>query len=389
MRNLSSIVGACALLLASAGSGLAGEKPEEALAATIAGCTEKNVDRCPGFNELLDLCKENKKSMRRLVETGAPKVRSAVLRIMGRIGADRATVELLLKDFNDEIRIGAIGLAANTGQKKLSPTILVLAEDAALRGDQRELLKGIQAVGKLGYQPALDFLLRMSEDERRKVSRAAFLALGELGGKESVKVLVVAASDTQAGEATRLAAIEALGRAGSKPAVKVLLELAEGGDLTYRIGAVKALRWSENPKAVGRLSKLLGDKEVRAHAIEALGAIGGKKAGKALLALHADENMDADNRFEAVAAAAMARDKKASEPLRIYLTSPDEKRRVKTMRALASLGRSADVPSLFEAYKKASGREQGIALWAIKVCSGRTLESQEDIEKYIKKKKLR
>lgn len=389
MRNAIATSAVIVLLLAVTGGVTAGEKPEDALAAGIGACTEKNVDRCPGFDELLELCKKKKKIMRRLVETGQPKVRSAVLRIMGRIGADRRTLELLLKDINDEIRIGAIGLSANTGQDKLAPTILVLAEDAALRGDQRELLKGIQAVGKLGYQPALDFLLRMSEDERRKVSRSAFLALGELGGKESVKVLVVAAKDAQAVEATRLAAMEALGRAGSNRAVKVLLELADEGEVKFRIGAVKALRWSENTRAVGKLSELLGNQELRPHVIEALGAIGGKKAGKALLALHEDETVDADTRFEALAAAAMARNKKSSEPLREYLKSPEEKRRVKTMRALASMGRKVDVPALFEAYKKATGRERGIALWAIKVCSGRALENEEDIEKYIEKKKLR
>ena len=388
MRKACFAVAVCVLLLAAGGLS-AKDRPEDALAAGIATCSEKNVDRCPGFDALLELCKKKKKIMRRLVEGGEPKVRAAVLRIMGRIGAERGTLELLLKDFNDEIRLGAIGLAANTGQDKLAPTILVLAEDAALRGDQRELLKGIQAIGKLGYQPALDFLLRMSTDERRKVSRSAFLALGELGGKESVKVLVVAATDAQAAEATRLAAMEALGRAGSNRAVEVLLELAAEGELKFRIGAVKALRWSENTKAASKLAKMLGDKDLRPYAIEALGAIGGKKAGKALLALHDDETVDADTRFEALAAAAMARNKKSSEPLRAYLSSPDEKRRVKTMRALASMGRKVDVPALFEAYKKATGRERGIALWAIKVCSGKALENEEDIEKYIKKKKLK
>jgi HEAT repeat protein len=318
---------------------------------------------------------------------GTPKAQAAALAIMARVGGHAGALTKLMEATDVEVRLEAIGLAANTGQKELAPTILELAKVARETGDERTLLKALFAFGRLGYAEATPLLLELVRDPVQKVSRAALEALGRVGGDDGVVDLIVKqTADTSQPIQRRLTAIEGLGYFKNPKATDALIELSRDDDLQVRLAAIEALGQTGDRRAVPPLADRLKEPEVIPVLVVALGRIGGEKAASMLFVIADSEGTDEALRFQALCAAAKAGSKKARPALVKVLSDGQPKEREAAIEALGHLADPKAVRPLFERMKKGSGREKTLAHWAIKRCTGKALETEEQIEEYLKEK---
>ncbi len=117
-------------------------------------------------------------------------------------------------------------------------------------------------------------LRKFLESDDPKKRRHADEALGKIGDKRAVELLIKALEDEYGG--VREEAAEALGRIGDKRAVEPLIKALEDKDVYFRECAAKALGEIGDKRAVEPLIKALEDEDVCESAKEALIKIGKK-----------------------------------------------------------------------------------------------------------------
>ncbi len=151
-------------------------------------------------------------------------------------------------------------------------------QDARVRG------KAVQELRKLKAKAAVPALTKALSDPAAREDAA--VALGELGGPESVQPLidaidtgVGAGSDgaTRAANRTNAKIAESLGQLGDAKAAQALLRLARAQEMTVRLAAVQSLGQLRAAEAVPELSHIIdGDAPplVVKKAVMALGQIG-------------------------------------------------------------------------------------------------------------------
>jgi HEAT repeat protein len=342
--------------------------------------------KCQAFLEISKLVSEDAARLDELAK-GTVVAQHAALRIMASQGGRAEALHLLVASADKSVRLEAVGLAANTGQSQLAPSIMVMALKAREEGDEQVLLKAVLALGRLRHPDATPLLMELIHDPVQKIARAAIEALGRVGGNEEV----VAAVGKQARDAAqpmnrRLVAIQGLGYFKDASAVDILVEFSRSDDVAFRRAAVESLGRTKNRRAVPQLVERLKDDEVLPQLIAALASIGGEKAAAMLYNLSVDETRSKELRFDALCAAGRAGSKRSAAALIKALSSRQEDERTRAAEALGYMGNTDAIEPLAKRFKKAKGKEKTMVLWAIKRASGEALDTEEQIDEYLKKK---
>jgi HEAT repeat protein len=256
-----------------------------------------------------------------------------------------AAIARRITDEDGEVRTSALKiLAAGTPEAKDTLEALRTALDDKIAGNRA---LAAQVLGEFGADaaPALEGLLTVlmaSEPEPRK---QAAIALGRIG--KAARVAVPALREAKEGLGD--AAETALTRIGtlSKDDVPALSDRLDNTKPVYRVLAAKGLAMlgEDAAPAAAALAKRLADPspEVRAAAIAALGAIGGKAEEKALPSLCKSlaEDEIAQNRgqvAEILPKVAATKADQAVTALSKSLGDADANVRVKAATAIGSMG---------------------------------------------------
>jgi len=374
------------LVLAFPSAGLSQDDSWNRFLGRFEKCKKPSVEQCRKFDDLMAMVEKDRSRLKKLADSGNPRLETAALRIMGRTAPDAEVLSTLLGSKEPEVRIEAMNLAANTGQTGLGAAILELARKAKENQEQREMLRAVNALGRLGYQEAFPFVLELVGDEHKKVSRVAIQALSAFTGAEVTQVLSRYATDGTLTARTRIAAIFGLGNLKDPKATELLVTLVRGEEEAVRGPAVKALAQTGDRGVVSELVDLLGDAAVEEPLIFTLGTLGGAKAGSMLMAIYRDEKRGDKTRFDALCGAGRAGADAALEPLLKKVGAGSESTRIEAIQALGYLGSPEAVERIFERFKKGKAREKNMAHWAIRNCSGKALETKEDIEEYLEER---
>jgi HEAT repeat protein len=310
---------------------------------------------------------------------GHPSLRGPLteaLRARGETAAWRDAVASVLASTATGVRLAAGALLAVAGDDRGVAAMLAAAADERCRASARA------ALGAAGpsARRALEATLGIAADEQREL---AATLLGDLPGLDPESAAALAAALGDAAPQVRAAAALALGRAGQAGSAEsiapLLLDPVEEvrGAAIRALGALAAcadalvtraepLLAAEDPtrrrtgarllgevdgaaasadRAVGRLAFALKDHDVgvRQAAAAALGRLGRREAGDALVLALADES--ADVRIEAAGALGRMRSAGAVEALCLLVVDPDPWVRAATLEALGAIG----APSAFTA----------------------------------------
>lgn len=370
-------------LLASSAS--AQEETWSTSVAKLEKCGE-NLGKCRAFVDVEKGVAENAKRLDELAK-GTLLAQRAALRIMASQGARKEALQLLVESTDEGVRLEAVGLAANTGQRALAPTIMVMALKARDEKNEQVLLKALFALGRLSHPDATPLLMELIHDPVQKIARAAIEALGRVGGNNEVVAAVgKQAHDTNLPVGRRLVAIQGLGYFQDPSAVDILVEFSRNEDVSFRRAAIESLGRTKDRRAVPQLVERLKDKEVHPQLIVALASIADEKAAAMLHSLSIDDGLSAETRFDALCAAGKAGSKRSLPALVNALDSRKEDERMRAAEALAYLGDSGALEPLARRFKKSTGKERTMLLWAVKRCSGESLVTEEQIDEFLKKK---
>lgn len=214
----------------------------------------------------------------------------------------------------------------------------------------------ILALGKLRYAPALEDLLRIVEnpDENKIWRMYAATALGDIADRRAVPALRALLSDPDS--LVRAYAASAMAQFDLSEVEGALQEGLRDSDVKVRLASARALA---NPAAERSVDILIykarkdPERQVRAQAIESLGAIGGAKALAFLRELFQDGASNSQYR-EAALAALCAHDLAGSLPaIRAVIDREWSQKNPQvlafTARALASIN-SAGLDDIFERF---------------------------------------
>ncbi len=217
------------------------------------------------------------------------------------------------------------------------------------------------ALGNIQAKFALGPLQEVMENEKEEmpVRLAAAVALGQMGYEQGIQFLIEQLKSSD--EKIRSAAVEAL-RAIGKQAADALRKAAGSKDPLQRWGAVAALGETGDPKAVPILLRALRDEDenVRAIAAASLGKLRYRRAAPQLVRALADKS----ERVQAHAEWALENIGKAAVPALLK----GAQRPATRLRAFRVLGRLKDeraVPVLIDGLKDRNKEVRIIAAWAL------------------------
>lgn len=270
-------------------------------------------------------------------------VRSTAVRVLGRIGGERAleALTMVLEEEKDEsIRWNAVLILSGMGEEAIEPLVLAMKDPVwevrdsaattlanmgeaafdpllrALNSPHRYTRsRAASALGSIGDVRAVEPIIRLLDDETDFVRWNAAEALGELRDPTASEPLGQTLLDKDRG--IQWQAALALGKMG-EPGVQILLQaLKEDGAYTTQ-DLIAALADLGEMRALEPIVKALGSttKEVRWNAIIALGKLG---------------------------------DASAVGPLADFLTDKDESFRGNAAKALGEIRNPSAVPTLLDA----------------------------------------
>ncbi len=223
------------------------------------------------------------------------------------------------------------------------------------------------ALGNIGAKFAVGPLQEVMENEKEEmpVRLAAAVALGQMGNEQGINFLIDQLKSSD--EKVRAAAVEALRTIG-KPATRLLIEAAQSKDSLQRWGAVAALGETGDPKAVPILLKALRDEDenVRAVAAASLGKLRYARAARQLVQALADKS----ERVQAHAEWALENIGERAIPA----IMDGAKRTATKLRAFRLLGRlkaRETVPLLIEGLEDRKPEIRSMAAWALGEISDR------------------
>ncbi len=186
------------------------------------------------------------------------------------------------------VLLGASALFYGGGWKRTTAPIMPSPDVAEMEGIAARLVAGPNRTfhGRCGDcerlaafgEPAVDYFLRLLENEQAEVRILAAEYLGKLPAERSVPALLTALDDSVPN--VRVNAIGALTTIGSPDCVTPLLELLDDPDVWVRITAVQSLARLGVEEIVERADAGTNDPDARVrHAtVESLGVLGSEKA---------------------------------------------------------------------------------------------------------------
>jgi len=127
-------------------------------------------------------------------------------------------------------------------------------------------------------EPAVDYFIRLLENEQAEVRILAAEYLGKIPVERSVPALLTALDDSVA--EVRVNALDALVACGSRDAIEPMLRLLDDADAWVRRTAVRSLAQLGAEEIVERADEGMNDPDaqVRHATVESLGILGSKKA---------------------------------------------------------------------------------------------------------------
>jgi HEAT repeat protein len=212
--------------------------------------------------------------------------RAAAARLMVLIGPPAVpSLTGLMKNPAADVRLAAARALGAIGDRTALGPLL----DTAADRDEAVRLAVIEGLGNLHQAPAVVVLAKtLQRDSSVAVREAAAASLGRLGCRAVVEPLVEALSDPQVrvrqASAKALAATSELlvaglrGELGRSKTRDALAAALADKDPAVRAAAVEGLGALRDQRAVGKLTPLLSDPDLRLAAIRALGRIGGDEA---------------------------------------------------------------------------------------------------------------
>jgi len=171
--------------------------------------------------------------------------------------------------------------------------------------------------------------------------------LGEIDGRQAVRLLIAALADSSA--LVRSEAARCLGRVGGRQAVRPLIKALSDGEAEVRRAALSSLGKIDGKEVAHRLVGALKDKDakVRSLAASVLGKAGEKQAVQPLLVALTDREVAV--RVSAAEALGEIGDPAALKPLLAALRSADWRLRGAAARGLGKLGHADAVEPLIDA----------------------------------------
>jgi serine/threonine-protein kinase len=257
-------------------------------------------------------------------------IRFHITRILSRFRtpAVRDTLVKLLADPHKNVRLVALsGLAAMRLPFDVGPLCQLLYDpDAMVGGKATEVL--------------LDFLQDASEDVRRK----AVEGLSAVGDAATLRTLLGTLKDKEWWVTVRVT--DALGTNGGVKLVQSVLTLLKDPDPFIRQSAFEIIHTMKDERTFRYLMDALKDKEIREEAVEALAALGDKRAIPVFLNLLEG---DAGAKLIAIRALVALGEAEAIHPLLVQLQHPDKSIQHEVLRALAMLTNEAYAPDVLQA----------------------------------------
>jgi HEAT repeat protein len=196
-------------------------------------------------------------------------VRVAAIGLLGQIG-DRNVLDVLRSQTEDpepQIRAAAIRGLGAIGGRTAQPDVL------RLMSDPEPLVRAaaVHAAVQAGLRPLAPAMVELLSDEDEQVRQAAAQALAALGDQSAVPALLRAFEEAQ--PELRGAIILAISRLDMSSLGELIDRLVEGDDSGSRLALARTLarlRWRGGLEHLGRLARD-SDPEVRATAVQALG----------------------------------------------------------------------------------------------------------------------
>jgi serine/threonine-protein kinase len=257
-------------------------------------------------------------------------IRFNIARILSRFRtpAVRDTLVKLLTDPHKNVRLVALsGLAAMRLPFEAGPLCQLLYDpDAMVRGKATEVL--------------LDFLQDASDDVRRK----AVEGLSMVGDAAILRTVLGTLKDKEWWVTVRVT--DALGTTGGVKLVQSVLTLLKDPDPFIRQSAFEIIHTMKDERTFRYLMDALKDKEIREEAVEALAALGDKRAIPVFLNLLEG---DAGAKLIAIRALIALGEAEAIHPLLVQLQNPDKSVQQEVLRALAMLTNEAYAPDVLQA----------------------------------------
>jgi HEAT repeat protein len=296
--------------------------------------------------------RRDRKAVQSLINTlgdESSDVRRETAEALGRIGSKDAIQPLIsaLRDEDNRVCRAAASALGNIGDKSaVLPLINVLDNE-----DPSVCRAAAYALGQIAYIKAVqDLLEREKMPVRRVVDPRSYPlgALGRIGGKKAVQMLLDASEDINPSD--RRKAVEALGQISHDDTVQILVNALEELERDSRNWVVYTLGEIGEP-SVELLTNMLKHKEwrVRVATVRALGRTGSKKATQPLI--NALEDRNSDVRLEAVTALGNLGDPRAVQSL---INAMGDKKKAELGVVAIALGRIGDsraVPALIRVLK--------------------------------------
>ncbi len=283
-------------------------------------------------------------------------------------------VEYIAQDHNPRTdhRYLARNSLIRIGKSSVAPLIESLRKEKGrrLNNIRNEFIYIMRDIGT----PSIYYLANAIKDTNTEVKRSAAKALSQFKEIEAVKALVDALYDKQVRHDAerylenmgtqavkpllplmdekdpdvRFSAFRILGTLGEKSALKPLLKALRDEKLERL--AIEPLGGIKHRRVIKVLIKLLRDDKdyIRHNAINALGAIGNKKAVVPLLELlETEKNNNMQDRI--ISALGMIGDKKASQNIVVFLNHNNSQTRIKAAEALIKIAAPDSAVALVDA----------------------------------------
>ena len=203
---------------------------------------------------------------------------------------------------DDDVRVREAAIQALGRLGDRAP--LELLVQAADDDDSSVRRAAIRSLGWQGERAPVEPLVQAADDGNSRVRQAAIRALGRLGDHTPLELLVQAANDGNS--SVRQAALEAVGQLGDRAPLELLVRAANDGNSSVREAAIQALGWQGERAPVEPLVQALGDghSRVRQAAIWALGRLGDHTPLELLVQALGDRDSSVRNQALAVLAIA-------------------------------------------------------------------------------------
>jgi serine/threonine-protein kinase len=181
-------------------------------------------------------------------------------------------------------------------------------------------------------EKALDVLIEHLQHESEEMRRSAVMGLSAIGDVSVMRHLFMALKDKDWRCTVRVA--DTLGTFGGVSIVEMVLALVKDKDVSTRQCALEIFQKMKNERTFTLLVEALKDNSSREHAMEALAAIGDKRAVPVFIKMLEE---DSETSLSAIRALVMFRESHAIPPLLAQLQRQDKAIRQEVLQALTVL----------------------------------------------------